>query len=126
MVNSLRPDWPIKSLVTFLETRLHMRAYRDAAVALAWIASDASTTTPARVLEAGPWWPGSIDGGTYRPPRNDEACQLHGGGYKHSCPGCAADAKTGEVTRRDERTSRGSEHAQAIRNERGWAKGKAS
>lgn len=54
--NGLRPDWPWNSLVTFIETHLVERAYRDVAVALAYIAADPETRTPKRVLEAGPWW----------------------------------------------------------------------
>ncbi|MFT3877156.1 MAG: hypothetical protein QM708_12145 [Propioniciclava sp.] len=56
-VNKLRPDWPWASLVTFIETHLVEHAYQDAAVALAYIATDATTRTPKRVLESGPWWP---------------------------------------------------------------------
>src|SRR5690606_24893959 len=29
---------------------------RDVAVAMAWVAADPESKTPARVLEAGPWW----------------------------------------------------------------------
>ena len=56
MANRLRPDWPWKSLVTFIEVNLTDRAYRDTAVALAYVACDPQTHTPKRVLEAGPWW----------------------------------------------------------------------
>ena len=54
--NSLRPDWPWNSLVTFIETHLSDRAYRDAAVALAYVCADPETRTPKRILEPGPWW----------------------------------------------------------------------
>lgn len=56
MANGLRPDWPWNSLVTFIETHLAERSYRDAAVALAYVACEPDTRTPRRVLEAGPWW----------------------------------------------------------------------
>ena len=55
-INGLRPDWPWNSLVTFIETHLSERAYRDVAVALAYVACEAETRTPKRVLESGPWW----------------------------------------------------------------------
>jgi hypothetical protein len=55
-INALRPEWPAQSLLTFIGKNLTGRAYRDAAVALAWIAADPTTLTPARVLEPGPWW----------------------------------------------------------------------
>ena len=56
MANKLRPDWPWNALVTFIEAHLSERAYRDAAVALAFVACEPETRTPKRVLESGPWW----------------------------------------------------------------------
>lgn len=56
-INRLRPDWPKTSLETLLrKPELRNRPRRDVAVALAWVACEAQTVTPARVLEAGPWW----------------------------------------------------------------------
>lgn len=55
MANQLRPDWPIPSLLTFLAHH-KARAYRDLAVALAWIATDPATENPGRLNENGPWW----------------------------------------------------------------------
>lgn len=52
----LRPDWPAASLQTFLERNLAHRPLRDATVALIACALDPATSTPARVLEPGPWW----------------------------------------------------------------------
>lgn len=52
----LRPDWPHGSLRTFIAKNLGNRPRRDVAVALAWIACESNTATPARVLGAGPWW----------------------------------------------------------------------
>lgn len=54
--NALRPDWPLESLRTFIATKLGTRARRDVAVALAYVACEAETQTPARVLGPGPWW----------------------------------------------------------------------
>ena len=56
MANALRPDWPLKSLTTFIVNKLTRRTYREVAIALAWIATDPATDTPKRMLEAGPWW----------------------------------------------------------------------
>lgn len=56
MASSLRPDWPARSVLTFLTKEVPMRAYRDVAVALAYVACDEATTTPKRLLEPGPWW----------------------------------------------------------------------
>lgn len=55
-VNALRPDWPTSSLLTLIGQHLKHRAYRDVAVALAWVACDPATRTPGRVVEPGPWW----------------------------------------------------------------------
>jgi len=56
MANALRPDWPLKSLTTFIVNELTRRTYREVAIALAWVATDPATDTPKRMLEAGPWW----------------------------------------------------------------------
>lgn len=75
-INSLRPEWPCKSLATFIATKLDARAYLDAAVALTWVAADPTTKTPARVLEAGPWWKATAAADTtYRP--NLPPCPEH-------------------------------------------------
>lgn len=55
-IHRLRPDWPIKQLDTLIRDKLADRPRRDVAVALTWIACDAATSTPYRVLESGPWW----------------------------------------------------------------------
>lgn len=56
MANALRPDWPVSSLRTYLTARHSHRCYADLAVALATIATDATTRTPKRLDESGPWW----------------------------------------------------------------------
>jgi hypothetical protein len=77
-VNVLRPDWPVKSLRTLLERpELVHRPRRDVAVALTWVACESVTTTPARVLEAGPWWRAAAVesvGIAPRNPRPADAC----------------------------------------------------
>ena len=55
-INQLRPDWPLASLSTWIRSNLAERAYRDAAIALTWVACEPETVSPGRVLEAGPWW----------------------------------------------------------------------
>jgi len=54
--NALRADWPTGSLFSYLAKNHAHRAYRDLAVALAYVAADNATTTPARLGEQGPWW----------------------------------------------------------------------
>jgi hypothetical protein len=76
-MNQLRPDWPVKSLRTLLsKPQLANRARRDVTVALAWVACEKDTATPARVLEAGPWWKAAGIEGTLvsRHPRPENAC----------------------------------------------------
>lgn len=60
-IASLRPDWPQSSLHTFITRDLAAKPYRDAAVAMVWVASDPDTQTPRRVLENGPWWQAVAD-----------------------------------------------------------------
>jgi hypothetical protein len=45
------------------DSRMVDRPRRDVFVALAWVACEASSATPYRVLEAGPWWrAAAVDG----------------------------------------------------------------
>lgn len=56
-MHQARPDWPLKSIRTMLDRpQLADRPRRDVFVALAWVACEPATRSPARVLEAGPWW----------------------------------------------------------------------
>lgn len=56
-MNQLRPDWPVRQLLTLLgDERMRDRPRRDVLVALGWVACEPATHTPYRVLEAGPWW----------------------------------------------------------------------
>lgn len=71
-INQLRPDWPIASIKTLLQRPgLANRHRRDVAVALAWVACESESKTPARVLEAGPWWQGSTESTSPRVPSDD-------------------------------------------------------
>ena len=90
-VNQLRPDWPLASLSTWIRKHLAERAYRDAAVALTWVACDPQTTSPGRCLEAGPWWKatqaeaGTVSAITHR-------CPDHPSRAAWDCPECEAEA----------------------------------
>ena len=66
--HALRPDWPAQSVLTLLG-QVAAWAYRDAAVQLAWLAADEETTTPARLLQDGPWRKLTrlVDGGAPQP-----------------------------------------------------------
>lgn len=80
MGSALRPDWPTRSLKTFIERNLESRTYADVAVALAWICTHTKTDTPRLLLEAGAWWKATAtDAGTsIRHPKRDEACETCG------------------------------------------------
>lgn len=89
MANVLRPDWPTRSVLTYLAADQAHRAYRDLAVAMAYIAADVKTLTPKRLSESGPWWVTSKDavepihfvrcpepGHTSFPAHNCGACRM--------------------------------------------------
>lgn len=63
-MHQLRPDWPASSLLTLIRKNLMDRPRRDVTVALAWVACESGTATPARVLESGPWWRAAAVEGT--------------------------------------------------------------
>jgi hypothetical protein len=100
MGNALRPDWPAKSLQTFIERNLGARAYADTAIALAWVCTRTKTDTPRLLLESGPWWRATVVPGEmgWRPPRKDESCEKHPGSWRDHCSGCAADQRAGDAT----------------------------
>ncbi|MDK9341370.1 hypothetical protein [Propionibacterium freudenreichii] len=71
-IHALRPDWPMTALRTFISVNLTGYAYQDAAVAMAHVACDPATKTPARVLASGPWWQATRPGTAHitdLPPR---------------------------------------------------------
>src|SRR5450830_1279982 len=87
---ALRPDWPLRSVLTYLEREHSARAYRDLAVALAYIATDPTTVTPKRLGEAGPWWRVTHD----VDPIRFERCPKpgHTSYPAHNCGACRVDA----------------------------------
>ncbi len=93
--HALRPDWPAASLRTLLTQRHAHRGFQDTAVALAYLAADPLTRTPARLDAAGPWWrPVTGAGSDDRvplPPRPGEWCPEHPGQWADGCAGCKAD-----------------------------------
>ena len=88
MTNALRPEWPVKSLVTFINRDHAARPYRDLAVALAWIATDARTKTPARLSEAGPWWTATSMTEGQGPTQSRMRCVTHPEQKAGACAEC--------------------------------------
>ena len=100
-INVLRPDWPTKSLLTLMSRdELARRPRRDVLVTLAWVASETNSATPARVLEAGPWWKAVVaeEAPSERrdrihPPRRDQECTTHAGEWAERCRACATEGR---------------------------------
>jgi hypothetical protein len=90
--NALRPEWPIRSVLTTLTRDHRGRAFRDLAVALVWVACDPRTQTPARLAEAGPWW-GATKGADDVTAIHFERCALPGhGSYRaDNCGACRSE-----------------------------------
>jgi len=89
MANSLRPEWPVRSLLTLLAKHA-ARPYRDLAVALAWVATDPRTKTPARLAEAGPWWTATSMAEGVGPGQSSPMCPEHPEQHAGHCRGCVA------------------------------------
>lgn len=90
-VHALRPDWPLRSVVTFIAREIGTYAYQDAAVMLTWVATDPDTKTPRRVTENGPWRHAIVDRRTVQPVTSPE-CVDHPGQRASTCTDCHADA----------------------------------
>jgi hypothetical protein len=97
-IHELRPDWPVASLRSLLARHeLASKSRRDVAVALAWVACEAESKTPARVIESGPWWRAANvehpDRTIRRPPQKHEECPRHVGEYSDFCRACVSERK---------------------------------
>lgn len=96
-INALRPEWPVKALVTHLTTHHAARPYRDLGLALTWIALDPATRTPARLREHGPWWEACAanrEAATRLPPRHTPCDEPGHTGTDLRCPECIAARPT--------------------------------
>lgn len=92
MGNALRPDWPVRSLITGMTANHASRGYQDLAVAMAWIATDPETRNPGRLDEPGPWWK-STPGSKAAPDHRYERCPIlgHGSYPAWNCGACRSD-----------------------------------
>lgn len=102
--NGLRPDWPWNSLVTFIETHLTDRAYRDVATAIAYVCADPETRTPKRVLEPGPWWNVGL-AGQDRPTEPGIVTYCEHGQPGTTCPTCHPRTGTGATRTPEQRAA---------------------
>lgn len=105
MAHALRPDWPVKSVHTWLAASYTDRAYRDVAVALAWVATDAKTVTPKRMDEMGPWWVATRAASSDATDTRFTRCPQpgHGSFPASNCGACRSEDIAGEGTRTDPR-----------------------
>jgi len=110
-IHNLRPDWPTKSLATFIGTDMASMAYTDVTTALTIVAVDPKTQTPRRVLEAGPWWAavqsafGGGSHGTSVPGPSSRRCTVEGHETELArpyCRSCIADAQVAAEIAREE------------------------
>lgn len=112
MANAIRPDWPIRSLVTMIGKHHQARPYRDLAVALAWIATDPTTKTPGRLAEPGPWWSAAAadttNPTTSTPPGKCNRC----GSFARTPAGACLDC---EITEQRVTENRRRQHAATAR-----------
>lgn len=101
-MNALRPEWPTRSLRTYLDRHVD-RAYADLVIAAAWICADPKTATPARLGEHGPWWVAAglstAKGTPTVGPGSEPRCET--AGHEHelarACRCCRAETLAGEV-----------------------------
>lgn len=95
MAAVLRPDWPVRSVRSVLaRPELARRPFADIAVALAVVATDPRSETPARVLQHGPWWAAAYLASAEPPssaPVGPE-CHRHPGHAAGRCGQCTAEA----------------------------------
>lgn len=98
VMHTLRPEWPIGSLITTLNNHGH-RPYFDLTMAAVYVALDQTTRTPALIHQQAPWtFAGrciQAGGGatTNQPPRPSEACPIdgHGSFLAHNCGACRGE-----------------------------------
>lgn len=94
-MHTLRPSWPINSLITFLGKH-QSRPFRDLAIAAAVVATDPKTNTPNLLNQFGPWWRAAQEAtGEVIPtvgPGKEPRCTVHG--HEHAAARTCAACRT--------------------------------
>jgi hypothetical protein len=96
-LNALRPDWPTRSLRTYLAREHADRAYVDLAIAAVFVAVDPRTVTPKRLSEHGPWWVAAASAGQQGTPTAgpgaEPRCEKDGHEYEaaRNCRWCRSE-----------------------------------
>lgn len=102
-VNALRPEWPVRSLVTYLARSHADRPFADLAIAAVAVAVDERSVTPARVGEHGPWWVAAYTASKAATPTVGPGCEPRcpKDGHEHelarNCRCCASERLAGEA-----------------------------
>lgn len=102
-MNAHRPDWNVRSLITFLTRNHANRSYTDLAVAATVVATDPTTTTPQLLNNHGRWWVATAGLAGDRSDRaqlshDTPRCDIaphHHHEPAHNCAVCRSDALTG-------------------------------
>ena len=105
-INRLRPRWTTDELMTVMgDPRIRERRnMRDVASALAWLALDVGTQSPARLFAPGQWWQNAKAvehigpvAPVYRYPAHDDCHECGGPKTAHplrTCPGYVEPVRT--------------------------------
>jgi len=97
MAAALRPDWHPRSTTAYLRRSQRHRGYADVGLALAFVALDPASDTPARLEQPGPWWQATRLHAAPPPPvgpgRGIPACRLPGHEHEpaHACRACRSE-----------------------------------
>lgn len=102
---ALRPDWQARSVRAYLASKFRDRTFQDVATALAVVATDPGTDTPARLELQGPWWTATRALSGWRgastdpgPGRGASGCPRPGHNYEpaNACRWCRAEELAGD------------------------------
>ena len=87
LLNQVRPDWPVPSLMALLEKNRDVPSLGALTVAAVTKAMEPSCKTPAPIFQPGTHWTPDVRADQPPPPR----CPQHTSYYAHNCGGCRAD-----------------------------------
>lgn len=84
LLNQIRPEWPVPSLLSLLEKNRDVPSLGALMVAAATKALEPTCRTPAPIWSPGPHWPQQTSAGLPPPA----LCPKHPPYYAHNCGGC--------------------------------------
>lgn len=92
ILNIIRPDWPVPSLLTLIWENRAQPDYPALVVAAVTKAQDRTCKTPAPIFQFGSHWPEAVRDKLPALPK----CRDHDTEDAPTCRSCLADVKTGE------------------------------